>query len=419
MKLQQKIIHRLGAALTAGILTTGVLITGVSAQETATASQVRQTIETAAEYLADSYNSAGYSASDLATVQLLYRSELSQATEVVEDYLTLAERELETYGGAVYQGYGENYDPVASLSLVGTLGAAWLAEENGEEDLSAQMIQAAETLGTSDFIASDNPYNIARSLWFAEALGCSQTLRGNLADGLMAYYNEEDQAFDYWGYSVDTNAVMVKGALAYSGSNAQLEEAVEYAMDFVDSLRQDDGSYYYDFGEYSTDSNADSTGAALAAMADLVASGWYSLDDMAQTYQALMDRFYVAETGAFGYMDNLSSNTLATADVLEGLLDYVSVLDSQSGTDSDQTDESTVPAEEDTSDSTDAADSDEALTTDETTSADSQEEESASADAGEASPATGDNSLAWMGAAFAALVLAVGAGAIGVKKVRK
>ncbi len=413
---KQKIFSRLGAALTSTALAVSIGVAGVSAEETVTAAQVRETANAAAEYLIENYSSTGYSAGDLSTVQLLYRSELSQAAELVEEYLALAKQELETYGGAVYQGYDANYNPVASLSLVGTLGAAWLAEETGDEELSAEMVQAAEDLGTSEFIAADNPYNIARALWCAEALGCSQTLRDNLVEGLLSYYDEEEQAFDYWGCSVDTNAVMVKGALAYSGSNAQLAQAVESAMTFVDSLRQEDGSYFYDL-VYSADSNADSTGLALSAMADLAASGRYSLDDMAQTYQALMDRYFVADSGAFGYMDNVSANTYATVDALEGLLTYVSVLESQSGEASDQPEEGEDLSENDAvSDSTAGTDAE----TDENLSASSQEEdETVLATDGESSPKTGDNSLAWMGGAFAALALAAGVGILGIKKVRK
>ena len=324
----------------------------------------------------------------------------------------------------MYQGYDQNYDPVASLSLVGTLGAAWLAEETGDAELSAQMVQAAETLGTPEFIAKDNPYSIARSLWCAEALGCSQTLRDNLVAGLMTYYNQEEQAFDYWGCSVDTNTVMVKGALAYSGDNAQLDQAVEHAMTLVDSLRQEDGSYFSDF-VYSTDSNADSTGLALSAMADLAASGRYSQQEMAQTYQALMDRYFVSETGAFGYMDNRTPNTMATADALEGLLTYAAVLDSQPGEDPDQPGEGEdqpaepMPPESTTSDPTTGTDSDTDVAVDGNGSTGSDNGAESAPAAGEASPETGDNSLAWMGGAFAALALAAGVGAFGVKKVRK
>ena len=425
MKQQHKIIRCLSALLAAGMLVAGALVTGVSAQEAVTASQVEQTAAAAAEYLTENYRSTGYSASDLATVQLLYRSGLSQAAGIVEDYLTLAEQELTTYGGAVYQGYDQNYDPVASLSLVGTLGAAWLAEETGDAELSAQMVRAAETLGTPEFIAKDNPYNIARSLWCAEALGCSETLRDNLVAGLMTYYNQEEQAFDYWGCSVDTNTVMVKGALAYSGDNAQLDQAVEHAMTLVDSLRQEDGSYFSDF-VYSTDSNADSTGLALSAMADLAASDRYSQQEMAQTYQALMDRYFVSETGAFGYMDNRTPNTMATADALEGLLTYAAVLDSQPGEDPDQPGEGedqptepTLPPESTTSDPTTGTDSDTDVAVDGNGSTGSDNGAESAPAAGEASPETGDNSLAWMGGAFAALALAAGVGAFGVKKVRK
>ena len=137
---QKTIFHRLGAAFTAVILAAGVMTLGVSAEETVTAAQVRQTADAAAGYLTENFTSTGYSASDLATVQLLYRSGLEQAGTVVESYLTQAAEELETYGAAVYQGYDENYDPVASPSLVGTLGAAWLAQEIGDEELSAQMV---------------------------------------------------------------------------------------------------------------------------------------------------------------------------------------------------------------------------------------------------------------------------------------
>ncbi len=405
------IFRRLGAAFTAVILVAGVMTLGVSAEETVTAAQVRQTADAAAEYLTENFTSTGYSASDLATVQLLYRSGLEQAGTVVENYLTQAAEELETYGAAVYQGYDNNYDPVASPSLVGTLGAAWLAQETGNKELSAQMEQAAETLGTPQFIAADNPYNIARALWCAQQLGSSQALQDALAEGLMSYYNQEEQAFDYWGCSVDNNAVMSRGAKLYSGQVAGVAQAAENAMTFVDSLRQADGSYYSDF-QWSTSSNADSTGLALSAMADWADSGRYSEEELAQTYQALLDRYYIQDTGAFGYLNNAAPNLMATADVLEGLLTYVDWLEQQEAdtpaTPSQPEETPSVPEEGTTS--TPAG---------ETPSQNGQSSEAENLPAGEASPATGDDALLWMGGAVAALLLAGVLGAVSVKKVRK
>ena len=405
------IFRRLGAAFTAVILVAGVMTLGVSAEETVTAAQVRQTADAAAGYLTENFTSTGYSASDLATVQLLYRSGLEQAGTVVENYLTQAAEELETYGAAVYQGYDNNYDPVASPSLVGTLGAAWLAQETGNKELSAQMEQAAETLGTPQFIAADNPYNIARALWCAQQLGSSQALQDALAEGLMSYYNQEEQAFDYWGCSVDNNAVMSRGAKLYSGQVAGVAQAAENAMTFVDSLRQADGSYYSDF-QWSTSSNADSTGLALSAMADWADSGRYSGEELAQTYQALLDRYYIQDTGAFGYLDNAAPNLMATADVLEGLLTYVDWLEQQEAdtpaTPSQPEETPSVPEEGTTS--TPAG---------ETPSQNGQSSEAENLPAGEASPATGDDALLWMGGAAAALLLAGVLGAVSVKKVGK
>ena len=405
------IFRRLGAAFTAVILVAGVMTLGVSAEETVTAAQVRQTADAAAEYLTENFTSTGYSASDLATVQLLYRSGLEQAGTVVENYLTQAAEELETYGAAVYQGYDNNYDPVASPSLVGTLGAAWLAQETGNKELSAQMEQAAETLGTPQFIAADNPYNIARALWCAQQLGSSQALQDALAEGLMSYYNQEEQAFDYWGCSVDNNAVMSRGAKLYSGQVAGVAQAAENAMTFVDSLRQADGSYYSDF-QWSTSSNADSTGLALSAMADWADSGRYSGEELAQTYQALLDRYYIQDTGAFGYLDNAAPNPMATADVLEGLLTYVDWLEQQEAdtpaTPSQPEETPSVPEEGTTS--TPAG---------ETPSQNGQSSEAENLPAGEASPATGDDALLWMGGAAAALLLAGVLGAVSVRKVGK
>lgn len=405
------IFRRLGAAFTAVILAAGVMTLGVSAEETVTAAQVRQTADAAAGYLTENFTSTGYSASDLATVQLLYRSGLEQAGTVVENYLTQAAEELKTYGAAVYQGYDNNYDPVASPSLVGTLGAAWLAQETGNKELSAQMEQAAETLGTPQFIAADNPYNIARALWCAQQLGSSQALQDALAEGLMSYYNQEEQAFDYWGCSVDNNAVMSRGIKLYSGQVAGVAQAAENAMTFVDSLRQADGSYYSDF-QWSTSSNADSTGLALSAMADWADSGRYSEEELAQTYQALLDRYYIQDTGAFGYLNNATPNLMATADVLEGLLTYVDWLEQQeadtSATPSQPEQTPSVPEEGTTS--TPAG---------ETPSQNGESSEAENLPAGEASPATGDDALLWMGGAVAALLLAGVLGAVSVKKVRK
>lgn len=405
------IFRRLGAAFTAVILAAGVMTLGVSAEETVTAAQVRQTADAAAGYLTENFTSTGYSASDLATVQLLYRSGLEQAGTVVENYLTQAAEELETYGAAVYQGYDNNYDPVASPSLVGTLGAAWLAQETGNKELSAQMEQAAETLGTPQFIAADNPYNIARALWCAQQLGSSQALQDALAEGLMSYYNQEEQAFDYWGCSVDNNAVMSRGAKLYSGQVAGVAQAAENAMTFVDSLRQADGSYYSDF-QWSTSSNADSTGLALSAMADWADSGRYSEEELAQTYQALLDRYYIQDTGAFGYLNNAAPNLMATADVLEGLLTYVDWLEQQEAdtpaTPSQPEETPSVPEEGTTS--TPAG---------ETPSQNGESSEAENLPAGEASPATGDDALLWMGGAVAALLLAGVLGAVSVKKVGK
>lgn len=405
------IFRRLGAAFTAVILAAGVMTLGVSAEETVTAAQVRQTADAAAGYLTENFTSTGYSASDLATVQLLYRSGLEQAGTVVENYLTQAAEELETYGAAVYQGYDNNYDPVASPSLVGTLGAAWLAQETGNGELSAQMEQAAETLGTPQFIAADNPYNIARALWCAQQLGSSQALQDALAEGLMSYYNQEEQAFDYWGCSVDNNAVMSRGIKLYSGQVAGVAQAAENAMTFVDSLRQADGSYYSDF-QWSTSSNADSTGLALSAMADWADSGRYSGEELAQTYQALLDRYYIQDTGAFGYLNNATPNLMATADVLEGLLTYVDWLEQQEAdtpaTPSQPEETPSVPEEGNTS--TPAG---------ETPSQNGESSEAENLPAGEASPATGDDALLWMGGAVAALLLAGVLGAVSVKKVRK
>lgn len=405
------IFRRLGAAFTAVILAAGVMTLGVSAEETVTAAQVRQTADAAAGYLTENFTSTGYSASDLATVQLLYRSGLEQAGTVVENYLTQAAEELETYGAAVYQGYDNNYDPVASPSLVGTLGAAWLAQETGNKELSAQMEQAAETLGTPQFIAADNPYNIARALWCARQLGSSQALQDALAEGLMSYYNQEEQAFDYWGCSVDNNAVMSRGIKLYSGQVAGVAQAAENAMTFVDSLRQADGSYYSDF-QWSTSSNADSTGLALSAMADWADSGRYSGEELAQTYQALLDRYYIQDSGAFGYLNNATPNLMATADVLEGLLTYVDWLEQQEAdtpaTPSQPEETPSVPEKGTTS--TPAG---------ETPSQNGESSEAENLPAGEASPATGDDVLLWMGGAVAALLLAGVLGAVSVKKVRK
>lgn len=402
---QKTIFHRLGAAFTAVILTACVMTLGVRAEETVSAAQVRQTADAAAGYLTEHFTSTGYSASDLATVQLLYRSGLSEAEGIVDDYLDQAAREWETYGAAVYQGYDQNYDPVASPSLVGTLGAAWLARETGDEELSVQMMQAGETLGTPEFIAADNPYNIARALWCAQQLGCSQTLRDNLAEGLLSHYSEEKQAFDYWGCSVDTNTVMARGAMAYTGQIAGVAQAAENAMTFVDSLRQLDGSYFSDF-QYSTDSNADSTGLALSALADQAARGdEAAAQKAAATYQALMDRYFVADSGAFGYMDNTSANSYATADALEGLLTYAEVLE--------QHPPETPVTPEQPEDTTSATE------TESTPSQETSSEGASEISAGESNPQTGDDSTPWAAGALTVLLLAVTAGVVGMKKVRK
>lgn len=392
MKHKIKWLRPLGGMLAALTLTVSLFGVEAAAQEGVSAAQVEQSAQAAAGYLARQYHSSGYSAGDLATVQLLARSGVESAKPVVEEYLSLVQQELERYGGAVYQGYDEDYNPVVGgVSLVGTLGAAWLAGEEGMDQLSLQLIQAAEELGTPQLIASDSPYNLARSLWCAQQLDCSEQLRDRLAQGVMSYYNQEQQAFDYWGCSVDTNAVMALGLLSYTGQLEPLPQ-VENAMDFVGTLRQPDGSYWSDF-EYSTDSNADSTGLALALLAR---QGL--LEEAEETYLALVERYQVGETGAFGYQDNTTPNLMATSDALEGLLTYAALLESLEQSSSEESTPS-QPAEPPSQE-------------EETTPPASQPETAE----GEASPQTGDDGLIWMAASLTALLAAAALGGFALKR---
>ena len=98
--------------------------------------------------------------------------------------------------------------------------------------------------------------------------------------------------------------------------------------------------------------------------------------------------------------------------MLEGLLTYVDWLEQQEAdtpaTPSQPEETPSVPEEGTTS--TPAG---------ETPSQNGQSSEAENLPAGEASPATGDDALLWMGGAVAALLLAGVLGAVSVKKVRK
>ena len=151
---------------------------------------------------------------------------------------------------------------------------------------------------------------------FADA--SDEALLNELIDAILSSYRETEEAvgFDYWGIGPDNNQRCVTALLPFTGTRADVKEAVEKTIAWTVGAIDESG-FLHD--SYADQANADSTGRGLSLFS---AAGEMEAADT--VYRALMT--LALENGGFAYQPGQQyDNAYATGDAYEGLIHYARV----------------------------------------------------------------------------------------------
>lgn len=320
------------------ILTLSLMFANFSciyAEESPDVTDVNHEASATAGYLLNALNAADISPYNYKEVILILRSGIDSG-DLAERYCNLLESNI-TDGRLLIDG-SENMTMYAAYLIVLALHGDNALNVNGNNMAEAfdhllASYSSAEELNT----AVENPYYydfiVPAVFAYEDHMEHSDAVKTLLREAIMLNYKQTETGcgIDYWGISGDNNAAVLP-ALNYFSDNKETAEAIAAAVTFNESLIMEDGGSRFDNGEYSTASNANSTGAALYLYSVL------KNENNINSYHALLNFKSALTPGAYTYYGE--DNMYATVDALKGLIAYQMMLDHE-GLPFDVTDEVT------------------------------------------------------------------------------
>ncbi|MCI8667943.1 MAG: hypothetical protein HFI34_00235 [Lachnospiraceae bacterium] len=309
------------------ILTLSLMLanfTCIYAEESPEFTDVNREVSTTAGYLLNALNTTEISPYNYKEVILILRSGIDSG-DLADRYCNLLESNI-TDGRLLING-SENITMYAAYLIVLALHGSNALDVNGNNMAEAfdQLLASyatAEELNT----AVENPYYydfiVPAVFAYEDYMEHSDTIKTLLQNAIMINYKQTETGcgIDYWGISGDNNAAVLP-ALNYFSDHKEIADAIADAITFNESLIMEDGGSRFDNGEYSTTSNANSTGAALYL---------YSLlknENNRISYNALLNFKSILTPGAYTYFGE--DNMFATVDALKGLIAYKMLMDNE------------------------------------------------------------------------------------------
>ncbi len=315
----KKLVNKLTAILLTATLVLSLMIANISciyADESQDFVAVNDEAAKTAEYVLNALDSTELGVYNYKEIILIMRSGIDFG-DLADRYINLLESNITD--GKLIINDSENITMYAAYLIVLAL--------HGDNALDADesMVDAFNNLLASYTTAEElntavgNPYYydfiVPAVFAYGDYMENADSIKELLCDAIMINYEktEDGCGINYWGLSCDTNAAVIP-ALNYFSGKEEIAAAVADAVAFNESLIMEDGGSKFDNGEYSTASNADSTGAALYLYSIL------NNENRELSFQGLMN-FKIADTpGAYTYYG--SDNMYATVDALKGLVAY-------------------------------------------------------------------------------------------------
>lgn len=258
---------------------------------------------------AEDYTTMSYNDYVQAMLALKGGAENEQVVQILSDYLKADDNAI-FYGNA------------SATQALGMATAILFLNETGQNpaDFDGQDLVTImyETYMTE---IEPNPYTF--QYVNAAARQCIQdkeklsTLMGKVEQDAMSYYvaNESGTGIDYWGVSVDNNAVVLSALKQIADENQEIVERIDAALEWS-ALQCDESGAIVSWGA----PNPDSTGQGLRMFAE------YGDLKQAQILYGGTVQFKSQDTeGAYTYGGQ--DNAFATVDILWGLLAYDRALD--------------------------------------------------------------------------------------------
>lgn len=309
------------------ILTLSIMITDfpcIYAEESQELTDVNREACATAEYLLNALNTADISPYNYKEVILILRSGIDSG-DLLHRYCNLMESNI-TDGRLMIEG-SENITMYAAYLIVLALHGDNALNVNGNNiaeafDRLLASYTSAEELNT----AVENPYYydfiVPAVFAYEDYMEHSDSVKKLLRDAIMLNYKRTEAGcgIDYWGISGDNNAAVLP-ALNYFSNSIEIADAIADAVTFNNSLIMEDGGSRFDNGEYSTASNANSTGAALYLYSVL------KNENNKNSYHALLNFKSALTPGAYTYYGE--DNMYATVDALKGMIAYQMMLDNK------------------------------------------------------------------------------------------
>ncbi|MCD7773269.1 MAG: hypothetical protein LUH08_04365, partial [Ruminococcus sp.] len=287
-----------------------------------------------------------------------------------ESYKESVEAALLENGGKLM--YTDYYSGEQTESLMYEATAAIVLNKMGYDTSDIGGYNFADILSSYDLSLVSNPYYLCEALKAARAINAGDELEQKLLEALMAYYTVDDSdstlgGMNYWGISTDNNGVFIEAVASYMSENEEVKEAVEKSLNFILSMKRDDG-YDSSVAYASEYGNPDSTALALRAF---VACG--DDENAADAYTLLLGFKSSQTTGAYLYYG--SDNVYATKDAQSALLAYYEYLTSSSEEETTESIETTEEATEAGETATEATTADSDDESESTTAEDTEAEE--------------------------------------------
>lgn len=306
------------------VLTLSLMIANFSciyAEESPELTDVNHEASTTAEYLLNALNAAEISPYNYKEVILILRSGIDSG-DLADRYCNLLESNI-TNGRLLING-SENITMYAAYLIILALHGDNALDVNGNNIADAfDHLLASYTSVEELNTAVENPYYydfiVPAVFAYENHMEHSDAVKTLLWNAIMLNYKqtETDCGIDYWGISGDNNAAVLP-ALNYFSDNKEIADAIADAVTFNESLIMEDGGSRFDNGEYSTASNANSTGAALYLYSVL------NNENNIISYNALLNFKSALTPGAYTYYGE--DNMFATVDALKGLIAYKMLL---------------------------------------------------------------------------------------------
>lgn len=315
-------------------------ITPAQAKETSTvtAKQVLKEASSTAEYVKGLWGTEPANVTSYRELILMLRTGIDCKTQY-NNYLNALSECITSDGKLIYAD-SENAALYAAAIEVLTLGGDHPQSFRGADLVkSFNDYLASYSSGDELNTAISNPYYYSYIIpaveSFADEMKDSEKILALLKDALFSNYGADDSGcgINYWGYSTDTNGKVLSGATYYYKNSANSAAKIYPALNWTLSLQMEDGGFKYDNSEWSTTTNADSTGCGLSLLSS------YDMKEQAlKAYYALLSFKSTATPGCYITYDG-SDSPYAAVDALEGLVSYYLYLNGQNPSPFNVTDE--------------------------------------------------------------------------------